>query len=68
MLQLPPQLTLDTLDSHMVSVQGGIFVRGSGDSTHKVQLDDFDICRYPNLHPSKRYVGIGFRLCRYSPR
>ena len=47
MLQLPPPLTLQSLPSHMIPIQGGIFQRGSGDSTHSVQLDDFEICRYP---------------------
>ena len=53
MLQLPPPLSLSTLSQHMVPITGGIFEMG-GESVldnakpiHKVQLDDFEICRYP---------------------
>ena len=53
MLKLAPTLSLNTLEDHMVFIKGGIFEMG-GESVldnakpiHKVQLDDFEICRYP---------------------
>ena len=53
MLSLHPPLSLTTLESHMVFVEGGTFEMG-GESflriatpTHMVYLDDFKICRFP---------------------
>ncbi|RMG75720.1 MAG: hypothetical protein D6722_00520, partial [Bacteroidetes bacterium] len=50
--QLAP-LTLDTLQDHMILVQGGEFTMGgesgrdSSKPAHQVQVDDFLMCRYP---------------------
>lgn len=49
---LQPLLTLDTLDSAMVTIQGGTFRMGSNNNSdekpiHKVLLSDFMLCRYP---------------------
>ena len=53
MLKLHPSLSLKTLESHMVQVEGGTFEMGgesgllSAKPIHTVRLDNFEICRYP---------------------
>lgn len=48
----PPILTLETLEDHIVFVEGGTFMMGSEDGygrekpAHEVRLDDFYLCRY----------------------
>ncbi len=53
MLHLLQPLSLSNLEGHMVFIEGGTFEMGyesyldNANPIHKVQLDDFYLCRYP---------------------
>jgi sulfatase modifying factor 1 len=47
MLHLQETLCLANLEDNMVFVEGGVFERGEDEEKHKVQLSDFELCRYP---------------------
>ncbi len=44
---LPDTLCLANLAQHMLPIEGGVFERGSDESIHTIQLDNFELCRYP---------------------
>ena len=46
MLSLHPPLSLATLESHMVFVEGGTFTRDMGRRKVHIQIKDFEICRF----------------------